>query len=56
MDERVRTGIHIVWTVAAIFPYLCFGRKSHSWLNTESRPDMLLKRSNRCKLVQFKAS
>jgi hypothetical protein len=24
MDERVRTGMHIVGTVAAIFQYLCF--------------------------------
>jgi hypothetical protein len=42
MDERVRTGIHIVRTVAAIFPYLCFGKKSHSWSNIECRPDVLL--------------
>jgi hypothetical protein len=28
MDERVRTGIHIVRTVVAIFPYLCLGKKS----------------------------
>jgi hypothetical protein len=33
-----------VWTVAAIFPYLCFGKKSHSWSNTECRLDVLLKR------------
>jgi hypothetical protein len=26
MDERVRTGFHIVWTVATIFPYLCLER------------------------------
>jgi hypothetical protein len=42
MDERVRTGIHIVWTVAAIFPYLCFGKKSHNLSNTECHPDVLL--------------
>jgi hypothetical protein len=30
MDERVRTDIHVVRTVAAIFPYLCFGKKSWS--------------------------
>jgi hypothetical protein len=30
MDEHVWTGIHIVRTVAAVFPYLCFGKKSHS--------------------------
>jgi hypothetical protein len=28
MDEHVRTGIHIVQTVVAIFPYLCYGKKS----------------------------
>jgi hypothetical protein len=28
MDERIRTGIHIVRTVAVIFPNLCFGKKS----------------------------
>jgi hypothetical protein len=56
MDERVRTGIHIVQTIAAIFPYLCFGKKSHSWSNTEHRPDVLLKRPDGCKLEQFEAS
>lgn len=56
MDERGRTGIHIVRTVAAIFPYLCFGRKSHSWSNTECRPDVLLKRPDGWKLEQFEAS
>jgi hypothetical protein len=30
MDERVRTGIHIVRTIVAIFTYLCFGKKSWS--------------------------
>jgi hypothetical protein len=30
MVKRVWTGIHIVWTAAAVFPYLCFGKKSHS--------------------------
>jgi hypothetical protein len=56
MDKSVRTRIHIVRTVAAIFPYLCFGRKSHSWSNTECRPDVLLKRLDGCKLEQFEAS
>jgi hypothetical protein len=28
MNERVGTGIHVIRTVAAIFPYLCFGKKS----------------------------
>jgi hypothetical protein len=56
MDERVRTGIHVVRMIAAIFPYLCFGEKSRSWSNTECRPDVLLKRRDGCKLEQFKAS
>jgi hypothetical protein len=56
MDERVRTGIHIVQTVATIYPYLCFGKKFHSWSNTECRPDVLLKRPDKCKLEQFDAS
>jgi hypothetical protein len=30
MDERIRTGIHIIRKIAVIFPYLCFGKKSHS--------------------------
>jgi hypothetical protein len=49
MDERVRT-------VAVIFPSPCFGRKCHSWSNTECRPDALLKRPDGCKLEQFEAS
>jgi hypothetical protein len=49
MDERVRT-------VAAVFPYLCFGKKSHSYLNIEWRPDVLLKHLDGCKLEQFEAS
>jgi hypothetical protein len=28
MDEHVWTGIHVIRTVAVIFPYLCFGKKS----------------------------
>jgi hypothetical protein len=56
MDERVRKGIHIVRMVSAIFSYPCFGKKSHSWSNTECRPDVLLKRPNECKLKQFEAS
>jgi hypothetical protein len=55
MNERVRTGIHILQTVAAIFPYLCFGRKSYSWSNTECRPDVLLKHPDGCKLEQLKS-
>jgi hypothetical protein len=56
MDEHVRTGVHIVRTVAANFPYLCFGKKSCSWSNTECRLDVLLKRPDRCELEQFEAS
>jgi len=56
MDERDQTGIHIVRTIAAIFLYLCFGKKSCSWSNTECRPDVLLKRPDGCKLEQFEAS
>jgi hypothetical protein len=41
---------------AAAFPYLCFGKKSHSWSNTGWHPDMLLRRPNGCKLEQFEAS
>lgn len=55
MDERIQIGIHIVRMVAAVFPYLCFGKKSHSWSNTKWRPDVLLKRPNGCKLEQFEA-
>jgi len=43
MDERIRT-------VAAIFPYMCFGKKSHRCSNTECRSDVLLKRPDGCKL------
>jgi hypothetical protein len=56
MNERFRTGFHIVQTVAANFPYQCFGKKSCSWSNTECRPDVLLKRPDECKLEQFEAS
>jgi hypothetical protein len=56
MDERARTRIHIIQTVAEIFPYLCFGKKSHNWSNTECRPDVLLKCWDGCKVEQFEAS
>jgi hypothetical protein len=29
MDERVWMGIHIIRTVAVVFLYLCFRKKSH---------------------------
>jgi hypothetical protein len=56
MYKHVWMGIHIVRTVSAIFPYLCFGKRSHSWSNIECRPDVLLKSPNECKLEQFEAS
>jgi hypothetical protein len=31
---------------AAVFPYLCFGKKSFYLSKTEGRPDVLLKRPN----------
>jgi hypothetical protein len=38
MDERVQMRIHIVRTVAAVFPYLCFGKKSiASWTLSGAR-------------------
>jgi hypothetical protein len=55
MKESIWMGTHIIWTVVAIFPYLCFEKKSHSWPNTERRPDML-KRPDWCNLEQFEAS
>jgi hypothetical protein len=56
MDEHVRSRIHIFLTIAVIFPYPCFGKKSNSLSNTECRPDVLLKHSDGCKLEQFEAS
>jgi hypothetical protein len=56
MNECVRTGIHIIRTIAAIFPYLCFGRKSCSWSKSECRLEVLLKRPDGCKLEQLEAS
>jgi hypothetical protein len=50
MNERVRTGIHIVQMVVAVFLYLYFEKKSHNWSNTEWRPNVLLRRPGRCKL------
>jgi hypothetical protein len=48
--SRVRTIEHVVRTVTALFPYLCFGKKSQSWLNTEWRLDVLMKHPDECKL------
>jgi hypothetical protein len=48
----VQTGIHVVRTIAAIFPYLILERKSEAWSNTEGRLNGLLKRPDGCKLDQ----
>jgi len=56
MKESVRTGPHIVRTVAAVFPYLCFGKKSFNLSNTKRYPAVLLRRPDRCKLEQFEGS
>jgi len=42
-------GTHIIRSVAAVFPYLCFGTKSFSLSNTERLP-------NGCNLEQLEAS
>jgi hypothetical protein len=47
---------HVVWMVAAVFTYLCFGKKSFYFSNTERRPNVLLKRPDGCNLEQFKVS
>jgi hypothetical protein len=47
---------HIDLTIAAICPYLCFGMKSISLLNIESRPDILLRRPDGYKREQFEGS
>jgi hypothetical protein len=52
MDEHVRTGIQVVQTVAAIFPYLYFGKKSRSFGRTLSV--VRTRRPNGCKLEQSK--
>jgi hypothetical protein len=51
MYERVRTGIHVVWTVASIFPYLNLER-IWSWSIIGRHPDGLLSRPDGCKLTQ----
>jgi hypothetical protein len=56
MDKRVRMGINVVQTVAAIFPYLCLERNPEAWSNTEGRLEGLLDRPDVCKLEQFEAS
>jgi hypothetical protein len=56
MKESVRTGTYIIRTIAVVFPYLCFGKKSHSWSNNEWHLDVLLICPDRCNLEQFEAS
>jgi len=47
---------HVVWTVAAVFPYLRLERKPFHFSNTERRLDVLLRHPNGCNLEQFEAS
>jgi hypothetical protein len=49
-------GTHIVRTVVAVFPYLCFGTKSFSLSNTERRPTVLLRRLDGCNQEKFEGS
>jgi hypothetical protein len=49
-------GTHIVWTVAAVFPYLCFGTMSFSLSNIERRPAVLLRRPDEWNQEQFEGS
>jgi hypothetical protein len=51
-----RQNNHVVWMVAALFPYLCLEMKSFYLSNTKRRPDVLLRRPNKCNLEQFEAS
>jgi hypothetical protein len=44
-----------IWTVAAVFLYLCLRRKSFYLSNTEWSLDVLLRRPNGCNLKQFEA-
>jgi hypothetical protein len=50
-----RRNNQVVWTVAAVFPYLSLERKSFYLSNTERHLDMLLRHSNGCNLEQFEA-
>jgi hypothetical protein len=51
MDERVRTGVHIVQTFVAILPHLCFGKKSCSWSNTEEQVEASLHRGRSAQTI-----
>jgi hypothetical protein len=56
--SRIASGRngHVVQTVAVVFPYLCFGKKSIYLSNTKGHPTVLLRRPNGCNLDQFEAS
>jgi len=43
--SRIASGRehYIIRTVVAVFPYLCFGKKSFYLLNTEGHSDVLLR-------------
>jgi hypothetical protein len=46
----------LVRMVTAVFPYLCFGKKSFDLSNIERHPDVLLIRPDGCNGEQFEAS
>jgi hypothetical protein len=56
IKDSVWMGTHIVRAVAIVFPYLCFGTKSFSLLNTERRPAVLLRHPDGYNQEQFEAS
>jgi hypothetical protein len=56
IKDNVQTGTHIVRTVVAVFPYLCFETKYFSLSNIERCPALFLRRPNGCNLEQFEAS
>jgi hypothetical protein len=56
MKESIQTRTLIVWTVVAVFPYLCFGKKSFNLSNMERHPAMLLRRPDGYKMEQFESS
>jgi len=56
MDESIQTGFHVVWTAAAISPYMCLERNPKAWSKSESRLDGLLNHPNECMLEEFEAS
>jgi hypothetical protein len=53
MDEPVRTGIHVIRTVASIFPYLCLERNPEAWSNIKSWPDGMTHRPDRWSFGQL---